>query len=350
MKFARKRIQYLDGLRGIAAVSVVLQHAAEKIMTVDPTSAPVLQPAFIDFFNAGRFGVALFFLISGFVIPFSFKQPRPLGGFAISRVFRLYPAYWLSLALAIVVLPPLTGASYSITRMLANITMVQAVLGQPDVLGPYWTLVIELAFYFLCAGLFATRLLANGRALIVAVLACQGLALAVAAYASLRGGHLPANILVNISLMFLGTLMRRGWLEHDTAAQRWLTPVIITWAGVLPPILWLTPAQPDIPVTPLSFCAAYWIALGFFIAASRLDWLKSRYFIALGAASYSLYLFHPICTVIVSALVPPANLWLAVAFTCGSLVFSIAMAALVYRVIERPAIRAGHRLADAAAR
>ena len=90
----------------------MLQHVAERIIFADPASGSILRPAFLDLFNAGRFGVALFFLISGFVIPFSFKEPRPLLRFALSRFFRLYPAYWLSLMLALLIFPPLTGESY----------------------------------------------------------------------------------------------------------------------------------------------------------------------------------------------------------------------------------------------
>ena len=41
--------------------------------------------------SLGRFGVALFFLISGFIVPFSIGGERPLFQFAVSRVFRLYP-------------------------------------------------------------------------------------------------------------------------------------------------------------------------------------------------------------------------------------------------------------------
>ena len=126
--------------------------------------------------------------------------------FAVSRFFRLYPAYWLSLTLALLIFPPLTGESYSTTRILANVTMAQAAFGQRDVIGAYWTLFIELAFYGLCMGLFATRLLADWRAVVGAIFAALGISFAVATYASLHGSHLPANVPLNIALMFLGTL------------------------------------------------------------------------------------------------------------------------------------------------
>ena len=54
--------------------------------------------------NAGRLGVVLFFAISGFVIPFSIKLAHryPVREFLLTRFFRLYPAYWLSIPLGVI--------------------------------------------------------------------------------------------------------------------------------------------------------------------------------------------------------------------------------------------------------
>ncbi len=344
MSMARERVRYLDGLRGVAALAVVFQHVAEIIISNDPALAPFLLPAFLYYFNAGRFGIALFFLISGFVIPFSFKKPHPIRNFAISRFFRLYPAYWLSLALALVIFPLLTNEIYSTPRILANVTMVQAAFGQHDVIGAYWTLFIELAFYVLCAGLFFTRLLANWRALVGAILAGLSLSLAMAVMASVRGSHLPANIPLNLALMFLGTLMRRGWLERDLSASNWIAPISAVWAGIMPLILWLTPKQPDIPLTPLSFCLAYWLALIVFIVAAKLNLPKGRIFGGLGAVSYSLYLFHGICLEIMLYFVPPNSFWQDIVFAVVLVAISISLSVIVYNFVERPTIRLGHRV------
>ena len=75
---ARGRIAYIDGLRGIAALAVVARHSSEVIVTARPADDHVATAAgflFSETINFGRFGVVLFFMISGFVIPFSFKPP-----------------------------------------------------------------------------------------------------------------------------------------------------------------------------------------------------------------------------------------------------------------------------------
>jgi peptidoglycan/LPS O-acetylase OafA/YrhL len=343
---AGRRIEYLDGLRGIAALAVVLQHTAGTIMASDPASVTVLKPFFSSYFNAGRFGIALFFFISGFVIPFSFKYPHPIRGFVLSRVFRLYPAYWASLAIAVALFPTLTGNHFTLLQILANSTMAQAVFSQADVIGAYWTLLIELIFYMLCAALFAARLLSDRRCLAAAALICLLASLSMSAYAAFSGSHLPANVFVNLATMFLGTLMRRGWLEQDLAARRMIVPVAAMWALLLPPILWMMPSRPWMPIEPLSFCLGYWMALATFVAAVRFRRPRGRHLLALGTVSYSLYLFHGICLEILRVLIPPtAPVW-DIAFACGLLASSIAIAVLAYRGVERPFIRAGHAIVN----
>lgn len=281
----QERIRYLDSLRGIAAIAVVFQHVVETIISADPASRPILHTVFLDLLNLGWCGVALFFLIGGFVIPFSFKTPGPGRGFVISRFFRLYPAYWLSLAVALAIFPQLTGESFSIPRILANVTMVQAVFAQRVVIASYWTLFIELAFYALCVGLFVTHFLSDWRALIRAILAGLALSLAVAAVARLRGNHFPSNVALNLSLMFLGTLMRRAWLEQDMGAKRYVAIVIAICGAVVPVIQWLTPEHTDLPVTALTFCLAYCLSLAIFISAVKLHLPTGRTLVASGRRS-----------------------------------------------------------------
>jgi peptidoglycan/LPS O-acetylase OafA/YrhL len=196
-------------------------------------------------------------------------------------------------------------------------------------------------------GLFATRLLSDWRAVVTAIFTALAISFAVAAYASLHGSHLPANVPLNIALMFLGTLLRRAWLEQDIGAKRWVVAVILVWAILVPPILWLTPSQPDMSITPLSFCIAYWLALGLFIAASKLKVPKGRAFIWLGVVSYSIYLFHDICIEVMLKLIPPVDLWRDTLFTGAVVGSSIVLASLIYHLVEHPSIRIGHRLIKA---
>jgi hypothetical protein len=143
----KTRLDYIDGLRGIAVSAVFVQHVADYVMERAPGRSSVLRMIFVDSFDSGRFGIALFFLISGFVIPFSFRRPSAVLRFIITRFFRLYPAYWLSLATAIIVLYTFFSVNIGLDTILFNFTMFEMAFGRPVVLGPYWTLIIELIFY-----------------------------------------------------------------------------------------------------------------------------------------------------------------------------------------------------------
>lgn len=80
----------------MAATLVVAQHVTEITPMADCIGG--LGGLLRNNFNLGRLGVIIFFLISGYLIPFSFKNKhKPIIKFAISRIFRLYPLYWFSI-------------------------------------------------------------------------------------------------------------------------------------------------------------------------------------------------------------------------------------------------------------
>ena len=119
--------------------------------------------------DLGNFGVVVFFLTSGFIIPVSLERSGSAGRFWVGRVFRLYPLYWLSLALAVAFHLGGFAPAHELeaafrknvpVNTLVNITMLQQLVGVPHAIAPYWTLSVELMFYagctaFLLAGIFA---------------------------------------------------------------------------------------------------------------------------------------------------------------------------------------------------
>src|SRR4051812_44006338 len=86
------RLDFLDGLRGIAALAVFMAHAIHKV-------APGFSAYYEPYFNMGNWGVVLFFLCSGFILPVSLERQGSLGRFWVRRFFRLYPMYWISVAI-----------------------------------------------------------------------------------------------------------------------------------------------------------------------------------------------------------------------------------------------------------
>ncbi|MCB5179107.1 acyltransferase family protein [Streptomyces antimicrobicus] len=153
----RPRLYVLDGLRLIAALSVVAFHWAG--VNIHPEvwgqKPQTLMPDTHRFAAYGWMGVQLFFLISGFVICMSCWGRSPRDYFT-SRVVRLYPAYWAGIVITTLVVNfaatvrPSRGPM-SISDVLTNLTMLERPLGVTEADGVYWTLWIELRFYLLFA-------------------------------------------------------------------------------------------------------------------------------------------------------------------------------------------------------
>jgi peptidoglycan/LPS O-acetylase OafA/YrhL len=184
---APPRFPLLDGLRAIAALSVLVTHTAG--LTTFNGENELLGP-FTARLNAG---VAIFFVLSGFLLyrPWvgarieGTRQPR-LARYARARLLRILPAYWLALTVLSIwpgLLGPFTGDWWIYYGLLQNLSTNTLIGG----LGPAWTLSVELSFYALLPlyALGAARWLAPRPARVqlraeVAVLLGLGVASAVA--------------------------------------------------------------------------------------------------------------------------------------------------------------------------
>jgi peptidoglycan/LPS O-acetylase OafA/YrhL len=131
------RLPELDLLRFIAAFSVLLFHHIRWAESLDGT-------VLFQISRFGFFGVPLFFMISGFVILWS-AQNKDLLEFAVSRITRLYPTFWICVCLAAIAELSL-GNHVTPFRLLANLTMMPASFGATKMDGVYCALFYELRF------------------------------------------------------------------------------------------------------------------------------------------------------------------------------------------------------------
>src|SRR3954465_8681907 len=86
-----RRLAWLDALRGIAAVVVVFKHALRPLL-------PEMESAVKAAFEPGWYGVMVFFLVSGYIVPASLERRGSIQAFWISRFFRLYPLFGVCVA------------------------------------------------------------------------------------------------------------------------------------------------------------------------------------------------------------------------------------------------------------
>ncbi|AYG81209.1 hypothetical protein DWB77_03351 [Streptomyces hundungensis] len=145
------RLAALDGLRLVAALMVVGYHYLALSSAWGHSTATIF-PTLHPFAQFGWLGVEVFFLVSGFVICMS-VWGRTIGDFAVSRVSRLFPAYWVAIPLTALVVKkwPEISSIRHWDDVIVNFTMLQAGNGTKDVDGAYWTLFVEIKFYILMA-------------------------------------------------------------------------------------------------------------------------------------------------------------------------------------------------------
>ncbi|WP_067708992.1 acyltransferase family protein [Nocardia yamanashiensis] len=391
------RFEFLDALRGLAALAVVIQHCSELAW-------PAYERFSANYFGAGVFGVFVFFIVSGFIIPASLERGRSLGGFWVGRFFRLYPLYWGCLIAALVLHllgmyggPPGWMANPA-WNLVTNFSMAHFFITGHDseMLVVAWTLSYELAFYLfvsllfignlnrrsvpsalialaaiLPAGVFLPAALLSGPeatlATRVAVLITTVVvAVIFAARAATRRAALTAVVLSAIAIplalnqpgpswysvaifatMFTGTVVyrmtsgeispRAGWSVFGLAIA--LIPILkIIQLNLLHQAVFEVSggAWKDV----ITIGAAY-LFFGAFLL------LRGRSFPApllfLGRISYSLYLVHAL----VMNFVPrwpdfgPVTPWLTWATWIA---VSIGLSALTYHKVEKPLHELGHRV------
>ncbi|MDN3697723.1 acyltransferase [Vibrio cortegadensis] len=143
-----KRIDLLDYLRFFAILIVVLYHYSFNGVVNGKVTSVIINPSLTAYTQYGYLGVELFFLISGFVIFYSVKN-KTADNFIVSRVLRIYPSYWCAIIFtSLITLIAGAEGGVTFTQFLLNFTMTQTLWGYSHVDGVYWTLLVEMKFYF----------------------------------------------------------------------------------------------------------------------------------------------------------------------------------------------------------
>jgi peptidoglycan/LPS O-acetylase OafA/YrhL len=294
------RVVELDVLRGLAALSVLLFHYLTRFGELHRDAQ---HPAIG--WSLGSYGMQFFFMISGFVICMTLERTRRSLDFVVSRFSRLYPVYWASIIVttAVVWTFGLPGLEVPLRDTIANLTMVQTMLGFQSVDGVYWSLLVELKFYIVMLVIFACGLLPTLRWL---VLAWIPLAFAVNhAYAFTSYGHtLPIKALHGLMISDWMHLFAIGIVMYQrkkTGRFHWVDCAIIGLCLIneyqhrLIHMYDRIPGAPDEPpIGPagsMLLVGALSVVL-YALAAGRLRWLNARPLLFLGAISYPLYLVH----------------------------------------------------------
>ncbi|GAA0373981.1 acyltransferase [Microbispora corallina] len=339
------RLVELDALRFVAAFAVMSFHfmaASRSLWDEYPTTlfAPVSRLS-----SLGILGVELFFLISGFVILMS-VWGHTVGEFAVSRVSRLFPAYWFAVVVIFIMYrfsgvtafdPKLSTGEY-----LLNLSMLQGAFGVGHAGAVFWSLWVELRFYVLI-GVFALFGITLRRCL-----AFLGAWLALALAAELTQNDVLVFVFQPRQAPYFIAGMAFFLIHRFGPRAGWLLPWAFVAGGYAMSLYAATervgervrliglkhyPAPPENVVVAISviFLLMAAVSLGW------LRWLRWRPLMTLGALTYPLYLLHQtVSAVLIPTYRDIVDPWLLVAITMA---VSIAIAYLAYRMVDRPGQR-----------
>ena len=201
----RDRLYEIDLLRITAALSVVIYHYTFSGYARHLTS--IAYPGLSVVTRYGYLGVDMFFTISGFVVLLSAWGRRP-HEFVISRIVRLYPAYWVAVTLTTIVAITLSHGLFRVTpiQYVANMTMLNAVAHIANIDVVYWTLYAEIRFYFL---IFVLAWVGITRSRVVALLWAW-----LAATAIIEAHVLPAGLATTLDI-----LVQSQWSHYFIAGM-----------------------------------------------------------------------------------------------------------------------------------
>jgi peptidoglycan/LPS O-acetylase OafA/YrhL len=326
---SKTRLRNIDALRGICAILVVLHHIAPHSWEGAGiwTSHPIFS------LDLGRIGVAAFFLISGYVIPFSVPSDgKRVLKFWIARFFRLWPAYWVAILVTLIM-----GASeipLNLKNIAFNVTMLQKFFGIQDMVSPFWTLQIELIFYALITIMVAFGVVSNKRYYRLGFYVMIGLSLAMSAFRGSLHIRLPVVVPMALTLMFLAGYIRNCRLMSKPIPRIMLACYVVS----LIPICWLGYSENlSGSDDPYKWMLAYSAALCLFLLfESTADAPSVAVF--MGRISYSVYLLFPAVIKVDQILLGSKNTIFDVGFT---LALTTAFAWVVYRLVELPSQRWG---------
>ncbi len=331
----------LHMLRGLAALWVVLFHIHTFSVTAAFEAAwPKL--LYLTLFDFGRGGVAIFFVLSGFVIAHSLSgkavDARYFAQFFIRRSLRLEPSYFVSIMLCLSV-----TAAYAIRHgqepltvsfgdILAHMLYLQELLQIEAISAVYWTLTYELQFYLVYAGVLAIQhWLGRNSGNKWSVAALDLLMVIVALAGALLGpGWATHGLFLNFWYAFyLGVAVRRAATSKSSRVTVMLLAVLMLATSGSTDEVFNSPAA----LTGLSLLVL--------TLANRLNVSSApRPLMLLGTISYSLYLTHyPVLLValsVSSSLRAPSDAfgtWLTLGLELG---LALGTALLFWWAVERP--------------
>lgn len=328
----QERFYELDLFRFLAAGSVMLFHYTLGGYSADEYSILAF-PAWAAFTKYGFLGVEFFFMISGFVILLT-AQHKDFAGFVISRVARLYPAFWTAVTFTAVAIVLIGGdkSHIDLFRYLANLSMISGFFGVDPVDDVYWSLLVEIKFYFLIGIVVILRSIHNVKYYLFGWLLI-----------TLANLHIPLpGLLRSVLILEFAPYFIAGAVFYLIRTEGLSIPklaaVVLAFYLAVCYSSWELNAMAMYYRTPYSQWVATGIIFTFFLAMFLVSVRKTRFInnrkmLALGALTYPLYLIHQqVGVMLFSYFADEINKYVLLFSVIG---FMLALSWIINRTVER---------------
>jgi peptidoglycan/LPS O-acetylase OafA/YrhL len=328
-----KRLIELDALRGFAALGVVGYHYTTWYDQLYKHSPEVL-----IYFPKGKYGVELFFIISGFVIFMTLQKIKVDSDFLVGRFSRLFPAYWTAILLTftVVAIAGFSDLAVKPYEALINLTMLQGFFNVPHVDQVYWTLEIELSFYTIMFTLYKLKLLSNIERITVGWLLLLIMNVVFRHLFSFQVDPRveTALLLNNANLFIIGLMFYKIYTERASVIRYG----IIALSLLIFKLEYSGAGPKNFHSWSEVLIVVFFIILFQLVLNKKMKFVRLDLFLFLGEISYSLYLIHQnIGYVIIRSLYgfnvnPNISILIAIAV-------SIILASIITFLVEKPMMR-----------
>ncbi len=350
---SQNKIEFANNLRGIASFSVIICHIFLLFWISQPSvtkliNMPVYQGntppialffLHLQYFNFGAFGVALFFLISGFVIPFALERQSNLE-FAIGRIFRIWPTYIAGLCVSLISLA-LAAFIFNIPflpttkSILSNALLIFDFTGDSSIDGVAWTLLIEIKFYLFMM-LVPNLLRDKWKCYFAIVIMFTLYAWIIHHFANNIFKHL-SQLMMFLTYMFIGVCFNLVYRKKMKRLIFGLISLVFLFTFFLQGYFnhYMFPGHITLW---LAYIAAYLVFFVFYVLQNKIVFPKI--FNRLADISYPLYVSHSIFGwVYLRVFLSYFNYPTLALLTC--LIFVLSNAYILHKLIEVPSNRIG---------
>lgn len=293
-----------------------------------------------SFSKYGYLGVDLFFIISGFVILMTARNSN-LIDFGISRVSRLYPAYWVGIILTSVTILYFGGERFQITpfQVMANLTMLNGFFEIPYVDGVYWSLLVELKFYIIIAFVLLFNKIKHIKTVSYILMGIAILQLIL----PFGESPLPLKLLYYFTFPRWSSYFIAGMffflIKSEKKTGYYMIPVAICYLISLKYAFLKADAYNDayngiFSYLTVAVLISIFYVFMFLISIDRLSFLNKKLFLSLGMLTYPLYLIHQnIGFIALNSLHPFFNKWVLLFLLISAMLI---ISFLISRYIEKP--------------